>query len=472
MMPRNTLLILLCSGFVLPACTQGKMVRTSGRVRNLSIQGNYAGALATLRQSKEDAFREQDRVAFWMNEGMLLHLTKQYQASTDVLTKAEARSKELFTKSVSKSISAAFTSDAATDYQGEDYEKVLLNVVKALNFLAQSNRESALVEARKINEKLSYYNTKYQTKNVYNQDAFALWLAGLLHEMGGEWDDARINYVKAMAVYQGPFAAYGIQPPSYLAEDIVRASVLSGDGPTAAKFKAMGADGHTVAGVKTQGEIVVVHLNGEGPSKSDYFINCIFKSVLYWRCDGEPGGKFMKRTRITVTPNGWHSMKVAFPELHIHQPRSQYLGLSLGGLTVRSEPAYPLSEIAAKTMADKTARIFKDAIIRAVTKMLVVVASEQVGKAAGSGGKKKNQQGGNLLGWLLKTATSTAMQATEEADKRAWTTLPARIDVARLWAPPGTHTITIRPSAGRAITVPGVTVAAGKRTIITYRTIP
>jgi uncharacterized protein len=470
MTPRISLL--LCTSIILSACTQGKMVRTSGRVRNLTIQGNYAGALATLRQSKKDAFKEQDRVAFWMNEGMLLHLTKQYKASTDVLTKAEQRSKELFTKSVSKSISAAFTSDAATDYAGEDYENVLVNVVKSLNFLAQSNRESALVEARKINEKLSYYNTKYKHKNVYNQDAFALWLAGLLHEMGGEWDDARINYVKAMEVYKGAFAAYGIQAPSYLAEDAVRAALLSGDRGTAAKFKAMGADGHTVEAAKTQGEIVLVHLNGEGPSKSDYFINCIFKSILLWRCDGEPGGKFIKRTRITVTPNGWHSMKLAFPELHIHRPRSQSLSVSLGGITIRSEPAYPLSQIAAKTMRDKTARIFKDTIIRGVTKMLTVVAAEQVGKAAGSGGKKKNKKGGNLLGWLLKTATSTAMQATEEADKRAWTTLPARIDVARLWAPPGTHTITIRPSAGRAVTLPGVTVAAGKRTIITYRTIP
>ena len=29
----------------------------------------------------------------------------------------------------------------------------------------------------------------------------------------------------------------------------------------------------------------------------------------------------------------------------------------------------------------------------------------------------------------------------EEADKRAWTTLPARIDVGRIWVKAGTHTV-------------------------------
>ena len=81
-----------------------------------------------------------------------------------MLNKAEQRAKELYTKSISKGIKAAFTSDAATDYAGEDYENVLLNVVKALDFLALGNKAGALVEARKINEKLKLYNTQVQAQ--------------------------------------------------------------------------------------------------------------------------------------------------------------------------------------------------------------------------------------------------------------------------------------------------------------------
>ena len=50
------------------------------------------------------------------------------------------------------------------------------------------------------------------------------------------------------------------------------------------------------------------------------------------------------------------------------------------------------------------------------------------------------------------------MQAMEEADKRAWTTLPSRIDVARVWVKPGTHTIRIKLPNGRPGSIPGVKV--------------
>ncbi|MFH1130126.1 MAG: hypothetical protein V1754_02245, partial [Pseudomonadota bacterium] len=277
-------------------CGQTHMVETTGRIRSLMIDRNYDAALATLREDKKHSFKEQDRVVFWMQEGMLLHLTGQYKASVDVLNTAERRSKELFTKSVSKQIKAAFTSDAAVDYPGEDYEKVLLNVVKALDFLAVNDREGALVEARKINEKLSYFNTMYNHKNIYSQDAFALWLSGLLHEMGTEYDDARIDYVKSMEVYQSDFAGnYGMRPPSWLAEDIVRAAQLSGDEETANKYRQMGGNGNTLEELKNNGEIVLVFLNGEGPSKSDFFVECVFANAANFWCNAEPGGEFLKR---------------------------------------------------------------------------------------------------------------------------------------------------------------------------------
>ncbi|MFH1130473.1 MAG: hypothetical protein V1754_04000, partial [Pseudomonadota bacterium] len=134
----------------------------------------------------------------------------------------------------------------------------------------------------------------------------------------------------------------------------------------------------------------------------------------------------------------------------------------------QSEVAYPLSEIAAKNMVDKMHRIFRDAIIRVITKTMTVLASEKIGEAAGGG----NREAGELVGFLAKTATSVTMQATEEADKRAWTTLPARIEVARAIVPPGTHDVMLSLPNGRTISIPGVTVAAGKRTFLTHRTVP
>jgi hypothetical protein len=467
-MKSTRLIAIGCAIVMLAACGQAKMVRSTAVMRGKLIRGDWNGALATLRQGKKSgAYKEQDRVMYWMNEGMLLHLLGRYKESTDVLQKAEKRTEVLFTKSIRKSIKAKFTSEAATDYQGEDYEKVMLNVVKALSFMNANKLSGALVEARKINEKLAYFNTKYQQKNVYNQDAFAHWMMGLLFETERSYDDARIAYMKAIKLYEGSFGGkFGIAPPPYIYEDLIRVATLNNDSDLLGKFKAAygpkGGTGHSVAALKSKGEVVIFHLNGEGPTKSDYFINCIFKSAVRWYCDGRPGGEFIQRKRIVLTRRGFTAVKIAFPKLHLHPARAQALTVNVGGAMGESIPAEPINRIAAKTFRDKTSRVFKNAIIRAITKALTQKAAGAVGKAAG----------GKTLGFLAKLTASAINQATAEADKRTWTTLPARIDVARVFAEPGVHAVQLRTSDGRSVTIPNIKVEAGKRVFITYRTIP
>jgi hypothetical protein len=468
LMSLNPKIFFGCAAFILLSCGQTQMVNTTGMIRQQMMAGNYNAALSTLRQSKNEGFKEQDRVVYWMNEGMLLYLVGQYQDSVNVLNLAERRSKELYTKSISKGITAAFTSEAATDYEGEDYEKVLLNVLKALDFLALKETDEALVEARMINEKLKLFNTRYGNKNVYNQDAFAHWMMGLLFEMEGSYDDARIAYVKALEVYQQDYAAnYGIGIPSFLGEDIVRASLLSHSSEDVEKYRQMlGAGlGRTVDEIKSKGEVIFINLNGEGPSKSDFVVTCWFLDAARWACDAEPGGKYMKKTTIVVPPQGT-VIKVAFPELHVTEPRNTHLTLTASGQTIQTSAVEPINGIAAKVLADKMQIIFRDAMIRVITKTLSSKGAGAVAEKAVGG------EAGKFLGFLTERGSSAVMQAYEEADKRAWMTLPAQIEVARFWLPPGTHTIGVQSAHGFATMIPHVKVEAGKRVFIGYRTLP
>lgn len=467
---RRAATALLLASLVISAvgCGQANMVKTLGRVRGYMLEQNYDGALATLRKGKKDgAFKEQDRVAYWMEEGMLLYLTRQYQKAANVFEKCENRTKELYTKSISKNIKAAFTSEAATDYKGEAYERVLLNVFKAFAYLGMGKFDGAMVEARKINNKLQLYatNAKEKGRMTYNQDAFAHWLMGLLFEMDKQYDDARIAYKKSWEVYTKEWSAnYHLKPPMFVAQDLYRASMLSNNTEEANAIQAAaGPDaGKSLASFKAgMGEIVLFHLNGEGPSKTDYFVHCIFKSAAAFRCDGEPGGEFMRKTTITVTPPGWTTVKIAFPQLITHEPANQKVFMTNGTARALTETMYPLNQIAKVTLRDKMGRIFKAAIIRTITKVL----TSKLAGAAGGGEKK-------ALGFLLSKGSSALFQALEEADKRAWTTLPARIDVGRIWVKPGTHTILLELDNGKQLTLPGVKVAAGKRQFIFFRTMP
>lgn len=455
---------------LLAACGQRGMLRASGQMRAHMLAQDYAAALAALQQAKRRNYREQDRVVYWLEEGFLLHLVGRYRESNEALEAAERRCEELFTTSLRKSLKAAFTSDAALDYAGEDYEKVLINVVRALNYLALGEVSEALVEARKINDKLKLYSSKYEHPNRYNQDAFAHWLAGMLFEIEGSYDDARISLEMSLETYERAFGEhFGLGPPPFVAHDLVRVAREAGDAELAKRYAtkyglegstALPGNPATAAARRADGEVVLVHFNGEGPSKSDLFITCWFRSAQAWACDAEPGGEFLARTRIDVPPDGT-VIKVAFPELHLREPAPAPLLMEVAGAKARAVPAYPLNAIAAKTMADKMRRVFRNAVIRVITK----VASQ---KAAGAAGK---EAGGRLAGWLAETTASVTMQAAEEADKRAWTTLPARIDIARAIVPPGEHALVVTLPNGQRTALAPVKVGPGKRVFVTVRSL-
>ena len=193
---------------------------------------------------------------------------------------------------------------------------MLINVVKALNYLYLGDEPGALVEARKINEKLALYNTRYEKrKNVYNQDAFAHWLMGLLYELEGSFDDARIAYVKAIQVYKEDYAkAYGMKMPGYLPEDAVRASLLSRAGDEAARLRKEYGEslGETADLLKEQGEVVLLVMNGEGPNKVDFFITCYVRGPGDFTCDAEPGEEYARQIKITI-PKDAVTVKMAIP---------------------------------------------------------------------------------------------------------------------------------------------------------------
>ncbi len=457
---------LLAAALLVGACGQGKLVRTAGQVRDLTKVERYQEALEILRESKGQGFREQDRVVYWMNEGMLLHLLGRYKESSAVLEKCEQRVKELYTKSIRKQIKAVFTSDAAKDYAGEDYEDVLINVVKALNYLYLGDQPGALVEARKINAKLTLINTRYKDrKNLHGQDAFAHWLMGLLFELEGSFDDARIAYVKALEVYEKLYAkAFSMKVPPYLPEDAARAAVQSNASDEADRLRKKYGDptlGKTALIMQQQGEVVLVLMNGEGPNKVDFFINCYVRSPKNYRCDAEPGEEYARRVRITI-PASSMAVKMAIPQLAIHKPRHKYADLLVGDQSARTWLAEPVNEIAIKTLADKMHRVWRDTIIRAVTKGGSTSAAAGAGMAIG--GKK--------LSGLFAKGASAAFQATEEADKRAWTTLPARWEVARVLVPPGSYAPKVRLVGGKTVTLPKIKVERGRRTIIRYKAMP
>jgi len=340
-----------------------------------------------------------------------------------------------------------------TDYEGENFERVLLHVVSALNYAEAGDLENARVEAVKTNEKLKYFRTQGGDQPpVFSQDAFADWLTGIIYEMQGDANDALISYKSAAAAYQDVYGKYfQMPPPLFLGEDIVRAARKAGAGfeedVQRAKQTFPGADGKTFGLMKDHGELLLLHACGEAPIKRDFFLQCGQHGHEKPGCDYSVGDSGFERSPSFVAAG--ELRKVAMPIFEVRRHVIDRVRVSDGEQSVESVAVEPIAEIAVKDLNDRLRRTFVKAVGRALAKATVE-------KAARSG-----------IGQILKGVNSY----NEEADKRSWHTLPSSFNVARMWLAPGEHELALDflDGAGNVVRHKSVhaTVAAGKRVIVT-----
>ena len=127
-------------------------------------QGDFAGALAALDAAQEGSpplYPPGSAVLFYLDRGVLSHYAERYDESAADLEAAEDLIRELYTQSVSRNVASYILNDNTRDYGGEDYEDIYLNVFAALDYYYRGDTSGALVEIRKLTEKLYYLETKY-----------------------------------------------------------------------------------------------------------------------------------------------------------------------------------------------------------------------------------------------------------------------------------------------------------------------
>jgi len=205
--------------------------------------GNYEGARAAIKKSiKNDG---KDRLLYYMEIGLIDHLSGKYQASNSALKMAARIGEELETTRASDTLKVALTSPRSGAYRGTQFERAFIHYYKTLNYslLAaespaqkQEYLEGARIEARQVdiiltalqNEKGNYkdveddegklfsklmkiFNTlqgRTLDENwlVYREDAYIRYMTGLTYESNGEFDDARIAYQQAAELYEKGYA--------------------------------------------------------------------------------------------------------------------------------------------------------------------------------------------------------------------------------------------------------------------------
>jgi hypothetical protein len=384
--------------------------------------GDYAGAIGEI-DLNSGAYGEKNAVLLNLDKGIVFHYAGEYDSSSKYLLTAEKLIEDLYTKSVTLAALSVLTNDNVLPYEGEDFEKVFLNVMLALNFAQKGMTDDALVEARKVDLKLREYARKYEDKNRYKEDAFIRYIAGILYENDNEVNDAFISYKKSFDAYEIYSVNYGTPAPSFLLDDLVRTATVLSFAEDSAKYAVLGGSNYR-GEAGNLGSVAVIVYTGLGPIKIE------------------------KKSGVSIPDSSGtlHTFQISLPKF---QPR--YFGINSydvsvsGGsdsLSVMTELAEDITSIAGKSLDDRLTLVYLKSGGRALLKF---VAAEKMKSEMKKG---KRGEAANILGSL---AIDLVIGATEKADLRCWRLLPAGIQMARIYMKPGLYNVSVRDSTDNRI---------------------
>jgi hypothetical protein len=247
--------IIFLSSILLVSCaTSSHYTRADEAV----LRGDFEQSVIEL-EAQRTAYREIDEVLLYLDMGMLTHYTKQYERSSEFLQNGERAIEEAFTKSISRGIASYLVNDNTLEYAGEDYEDIYINVFNSLNYYHKGDLEGALVEIRRINNKLRALSTKYGTMITslqtsmleqeidvpydpeaavveFTDSALARYMSMLFYRGEGLWDDVRISRDFVKLAFANQPDMYPFSPPSSIdaeseiPEDKARLNIISFNG--------------------------------------------------------------------------------------------------------------------------------------------------------------------------------------------------------------------------------------------------
>lgn len=353
-----------------------------------------------------------DQLVYVLDYAIALQQAGDYKESARILGQADKIAEIQDYTSLSREASSLILSADMVQYKGDDFEKILINAVNVVNYLMMNQLDDALVEVRKVNEKL--YKFKYEAKRDYEQSPYASYLAGIIWEAGGKYDDSYIDYKKAYELV-----------PNYtpLHADLIRSAIRARREEDVDKWKKTFPDVQIGNEWKDpmSGELVLVYQQGWGPRKYPRTGAPRFPKLF-------PVPTMTKRAEVIVN----------------------------GENKIQTTSIYSVQDVEIKTLENDYAGIVAKRLAGVATK---AVLADQV--------RQKNK--------LLGDLTFLALNAADKADLRQWSTLPETFQIARKYLKAGTYKVSVQgltsggSPTGENMPEQEVKILPGKKTFINWR---
>ena len=350
-----------------------------------------------------------NQILYMLDYGLLLHQSGDIKKSNEVFMAVDRLAEVKDYVSLSRQAGSLFFNQSLIPYKSERFENLLINAYLALNFTLLGNFEDALVECRRMDEKIR--RMRLENEDVH-KNFYSRYLSAMIWQDQGNWDSAYIDYYKA----------YKINPGNrYLKRDLIRAAWQAGRISELRKWQKK-FPGYSLNQIKKEvqnlGELVFIYQQGwihrKQSRREDYrFPELVPVAARFHRAVLEIDGK--KRGITTML--------------------------------------YPVSREAKRVLDNDFKYLVAKKILGAVAKEVV---AHQV------------SQEDQFLGAM----TSLILHASDRADLRQWSTLPNSFQLFRLALKPGVHTVVVwgKNSGGKEKIWQGqVKIVRGKKTFLTKR---
>lgn len=349
---------------------------------------NPAEAIEKLEKLANEESR--DRLVYMLDYATALQAAGRYEDSAKAFLRAEKMADANDYHSISNVAASLALSEEMVQYKAEDFEKVLIPSLNALNYLNLGQEENAMTQVRRVNEVLT--KLRIDEKKDFNQSPYAYYLGGLLYENERDFDNALVLYKKAYEV------APGFEP---LKKDLLRTSIRAQRPDELEKFKKQ-FPGELIDAKwkdRKQGEIVFIFQQGWGPRKY-------------------PRPENHRFPRLVSVPSAVAAATISVESLAGEPAASE-----------ESHSIYSIDEVAIKALEGDYSRLVASRVAGVATKAVIADQLRQKNEALGQ------------LAWI-------AMNIADRADLRQWSTLPQSLQFARVMAQPGTYRVKLSVDGG------------------------
>jgi len=406
-------------------------------------KGEYHEAAAIYNEAIDiDDRTQRNNLLWYLNSGLSYRFDHNSSASIKAFDESEWLIKhyqeQLLNSDIGQGASSVLVNDTTRPYIGTQYDGVMANTYKAINYLELGDMAGARVEFNRAIDRQrrakAYYAKMIQKNNeaiknkekkdkngvnsddsmpaadkalqekypsLYNFEAYPDFINPMVSYLAGIFALSEGNDAKALSLLK---EAYGMnQTSQYIAKDLELVDAR--------------LDGYKV---DHKGLVWVIIEDGLAPIKTE------------WRMD----------IPVWIFSNNLNYVSLALPR--IHKRKNAFSGYSIANQdkVSKTETISEMDRVIMTEFKKEFPAVLRRAIFSATTK--AVIQYEMQRQAQNSDGKA------GLAFAIASIATTVYTVASAQADTRTWTTLPKRFDLIRLERP-SNGKIVVKTSTGLSL---------------------